>query len=127
MSQFTNDASDRGVDNGAMRQEVMRRVWTVYVIRRVLNSEVVKGAVFGACCVTAVFLVSVPSVIQNMKNVPGITAELSYLFGAFLNTSVIVEGVVLVAAGVGCLLVWDIGRNVSSAGYSLLMRGRSRV
>ena len=110
-----------------LRADVMRRVWVRYFVRRVVGSEVVRGAVFGACCVSAIFLVSIPHVIQNMTSVPGIAAEAAYLMGAFLKTSLVVEGVLVVAVGVGGLLFWDITRNVSSASYSFFVRGRSKV
>jgi predicted membrane protein len=126
-----NQISVEDYQQSQLSADVMRRVWVVYFVRRVVNSEVFKGAIFGACCVTAIFLVSVPHVIQNMMSVRGIVAEVAYLMGAFLNTSLIVEGVVVVAVVVGGLLMWDIGRNVGhGVGYlsqSLFMRGRSRV
>ncbi len=116
-----------GYAQSELSADVMRRVWVVYFVRRILNSEVVKGAVLGACCVTAIFLVSIPNVIHNMTTLPGIAEEAAYLMGAFLKTSFVVESVLVVAVGVGGLLFWDIGRNVSSAGYSFFVRSRSRA
>ncbi len=110
-----------------MSRAVMRRIWMVFFVRRTLTSESFKVVVFMTCCVTAVFMVSIPHIIENLSRLPGVVEGASYLLGAFLNTSFVVEGTVVLALGAASWLVWDIGRNVSSAGYSYLMRSRSRA
>ncbi|MDB5238879.1 MAG: hypothetical protein JWO00_214 [Candidatus Parcubacteria bacterium] len=109
-----------------LSRDVMRRVWMVFFVKRTLGSETFKIVIFMSCCVTAVFMVSIPNVIQNLSNVPGIAAEAAYLMGAFLNTSVVVEGAVVVAMAAGGWLMWDIGRNVKSSYFVRGMRMRDR-
>ncbi len=116
MSEFnTPEKSD-------LNRAVMRRVWMVYCMRRVLASEKLKAAVLASCCVSAIFLVSVPHVIQNLMRVSGLVAEAAYLYAAFLNTSFQVEIIVVVAVGATALLVWDIGRNIGGSVRSGAMR-----
>lgn len=96
-----------------LKHAIMRRVWTVYFVRMIISPEMAKGAILGACCASVVFLVSIPSVIANVSQMPGILEGAAYIGAAFLHTSFVVEGVVVLAFGAGAWLAYDMTRTVS--------------
>ncbi len=115
----TNESQQFGIEDYQLNHAVMRRVWAVYFVRSALHPEAVKFFVFAACCGTAFFMVSVANVISNVSHLSNILDGAFYIYGAFLNTSIVVEATIVIALGAGAWLAYDATRNLGGAIYHM--------
>lgn len=95
-----------------LSRDVLLRVRSVYMMRRVWNIETAKGGVLLFCCLVAYYMVSIPNVIVNMSQISGITEEAAYLFAAFLHTEFLVQGTLVVALASGGWIAFSVARNL---------------
>mgnify|MGYP001565821644 CR=1 FL=1 len=96
-----------------MKNTIMRRVWAIYLFRKVA-SPAVRAGILAASIIILIGQVSVPNVVQNAYNVSDVMGLMTFMLSAFLDTSALVQ-LALLAFGVVVLLsVIDITKRFSS-------------
>jgi hypothetical protein len=85
----------------------MRRVWGVYIVRK-LTAPAVRVGVFLATCFILAGSVSVPDVFQNAFHVTTVQGLLTFTFSAFAYTSTIVQVSVIATMIVAIVSIADV-------------------
>lgn len=86
----------------------MRRVRFIHLGRYLLSPGMIKAMVFLASCVSALLMVSISSVIENMSRLPHFSAYFSYILDSYMKTTWSVQTVVVLALLLGTWLARDI-------------------
>lgn len=90
----------------------MRRVYIIFILRRVLSPFGVKGMLAVMLALVSSFVVSVPSIIANTFAHETLTELIRYVAIALTETSLIMKVIVLALAVCFVLMVYDIVRMV---------------
>lgn len=90
----------------------MRRVYFVYVLRRVFNPTMRKLYGMVLCAIFGSFFFSFKNVLANMFAMSGVSSLYNFYLSAFLNTSFIVQVIFVVVSVLGIMVVKDVIRGV---------------
>jgi hypothetical protein len=94
-----------------LKQEVMQRVYAVYIIKKILRPLVIKFALLSGLVVATSFLVSIPSIFSNaFSSVHDARHEFNFALSAFLHTEVTIKVIFCLILGVVLFLLWDIAK-----------------
>lgn len=104
------------VTNIKLKRQIMRRVYFISLLKRVLHPFVLKGAVLVVLIVIGSILVSVPNVIVNMIGAIKAGSFFSFIINTVLRTEVLVQVVSLSSVVLVAWLVVDAVRSFSSFG-----------
>src|SRR3989344_5492989 len=89
------------------KKQIMRRVYTIWVGRKLFNRTTLKMLVLGTFLYKLPAYVSVQNVISNWHFDGGFSASYAFLQSAVLNTEIMTQGLVLGIALFSVLLVRD--------------------
>ena len=103
------------VSNIKLKRQIMRRVYVISFLKRVLHPFVLKGAVLVALLTVGSILVSVPNVIANMMSAIKAGSVFDFIINTILRTEVFVQVVFL---SVIVLVAWFIVDAVRSFSLS---------
>lgn len=81
----------------------MRRIYTVYLLKKVINPFAVKLYVFLAFVLSVSSLVSVPDIINNSRSISGINQLVSFSTTAFINTEFSVQ---ILSVAITLVIIW---------------------
>lgn len=95
-----------------LTSDIMRRVRFIHLGRYLLSPGMIKAMVFLASCVSALLMVSISSIIENMSHLPHFSAYFSYVLDSYMKTSWSVQSVMGLALVIGLWLVRDIAINL---------------
>jgi hypothetical protein len=90
-----------------LKDKVMKRVKTVYYIKTVLNSLLLKIAILIPAVVAFGGLVHVAAIFRNMPQINDVYSLFNFSYYAFVNTEVVVQGVTIFLGVVTLWLVRD--------------------
>lgn len=95
--------------NTMLKKRILRRVYVVYVLRRLFSPALVKVYILAALVWQASQRVSIGDVIANA---PGFNIAQWYTFStwAFLHTEVLIQASVVAGAALVFWLLWDVLR-----------------
>lgn len=91
-----------------MRRDLMKRVGYIHTMRRVLHPEMVKGIVFVASVTGVTLMIHIEQVISNMATLGSYTSYPGYLYGAFVQTSLPVQTIIVLGLAAGGWMAFDI-------------------
>lgn len=94
-----------------LTEDIMRRVHFIHGLRVLMSPGMIRASVFLASLVATIFLVSIPHCLTNMSHLSA-AAYIPYVAQAYLQTSFVVQAVLLLATAAGAWFVVDIVRNV---------------
>lgn len=89
-----------------LREKIMRRVWGVYLFRR-LMSPALRLAGLVAVGAVLVSSVSVKHIVENALSVSGFSGLTRFLFSAVLDTSFLIQSLLVLALVLIALFVRD--------------------
>lgn len=89
-------------------KRVMRRVYTVYYLRKVLNPITVKSAILAMGALGFGALVHVAAIFENLPALSDISGLYSFSYEAFANTDITVQAIVALSMAVVFWLTRDI-------------------
>lgn len=78
-----------------IKKRIMRRIKTIYYLRKILNPFTMKGTVLAFSLAGFASLVHVAAVFENMPSLLNTTSFLSFSYNAFLNTEFAVQALIL--------------------------------
>lgn len=97
--------------NQDLKTAVMNRVWTVYIIRRILNMLGFKLGWLVILFAVLGWFVSVANIARNfIKSAEDVSSVYSFVTVAFINTGFVVQAVSLGIIAVGVFFVIDVYR-----------------
>lgn len=94
----------------SVRREVMRRVYVVFFLRKVVKPFLVKMGSVAAIALVATAFVSVQNVLGNMPSPAQFVAFGKFILSAFLNTELAVQALSLALATLALFAVRDLAR-----------------
>ncbi|MDP3661428.1 MAG: hypothetical protein Q8R17_01055 [bacterium] len=94
----------------SVRREVMRRVYVVFFLRKVVKPFLVKMGSVAALALVATAFVSVQNVLGNMPSPAEFAAFGKFVLSAFLNTELTVQALSLALAVLAVFAVRDLTR-----------------
>lgn len=94
----------------SIRTRTMRRVITVYYLRKVLNRFVLKVGILVLGALSFGSLVHVAAVFNNMPHMTDLYSLSYFSYYAFMNTDIIVQAIIVTAGAVTLWLARDIFR-----------------
>ena len=83
-------------ESNAVKQNIMRRIYFIYTLKRVSHVFAVRFGLLAALVSVGSFSVSVPNVLKNMPSLLQISKFFEFSFYAFLNTKLVIQ---LIVAG----------------------------
>src|SRR4051812_18882917 len=95
-----------------LKNEVLRRVRTVFYIRTVVRPLLVEMILFVGSIIAVCLLVSVPSILANLAHSTTVSHYFSYLVSAFVHTRIAVQILLTLGAAFLALLTKDIIKNL---------------
>ena len=101
--------------NTILKQKIMKRVRTIYMLRKVINPFTLKCALLVSFLATVVSFVSTQSILANMPHILDLTAFFYFSKYAFLHTEFLVQALTLGTVGVTLWLARDIVRSLAFA------------
>jgi len=84
------------MNNHALKENIMLRVKTVHLARKFIHPFRLKLFIFALSVMAIEFLVSVPSVLQNMFSERSFQEMIHYFFFAFFHTHFLVQVITLI-------------------------------
>lgn len=100
---------------------IMRRVYAIWVWRKLTNPTVLKGALFVYALGHLSLLVSYYDVWRNTSRI-GVTRSPLYLSDAYLRTEHLTQVLIAFAAFTGVWLMYDTARTMKKSGRLLPFR-----
>lgn len=97
---------------------IMRRVKTVYYLRKVFNWFTLKGVLAVFALMSFGSLVHVAAVFDNMPSVFNAERFFSFSYHAFMNTEIAVQAVILALIFVSVLLARDVVGKIFSSSFT---------
>jgi hypothetical protein len=97
--------------NEEMKSRIMRRVWGVYVVRK-LTQPAIRLGVFISACIILAGSVSVPDVFANAFHVTTLEGLVSFTLAAFTSTSTLVQVAVIAGTIVALSSITDFAKRV---------------
>lgn len=94
----------------SVKREVMRRVYVVFFLRKVVKPFMVKMGSVAALVLAATAFVSVQNVLGNMPSPAEFAAFGKFMLSAFLNTQLIVQAITLALAVLAVFAIRDLTR-----------------
>ncbi len=96
------------MENSKLKSRIMRRVRTIYFLRKVINPFMIKLYAFVAFFVSVSSLVSLPDIIRNTKNISGIEQLTIFTTSAFSSTELTVQILSISIAFVAIWILFDL-------------------
>lgn len=93
-----------------LRERILRRIWRVYYLRKVLNPVALKAYALALLVGGTASLVSLPNIAANVLELRGLAEAAAYLSAAIANAEVAVQALALAIAAVVVFLVRDVAR-----------------
>jgi hypothetical protein len=90
------------MQNEMLKTNIMRRVYTIYIIKNVARPLALEFAIVAALIGSTAFFVSLQDILANVSALPSIQTLGTYLMSAFMHAQVIVKTIsigVILAAG----------------------------
>ncbi|OHA19357.1 MAG: hypothetical protein A3C08_01455 [Candidatus Taylorbacteria bacterium RIFCSPHIGHO2_02_FULL_47_18] len=94
----------------SVRRDIMRRVYVVFFVRKVVKPFVIKMGSVAALAVAVAALVSVQNVLGNMPSPAEFVSFGKFIFSAFANTELSVQALSLAVAVLAAFAVRDLAR-----------------
>jgi len=95
-----------------LRQEIMRRVYFVYLARKFARPIIWEAAGIFSCLILVYFYVSLRNVYHNVPNPSHFKELFAFFVTAFLKTEIIVQGAFLVVTALSTLLARQVFQNI---------------
>lgn len=98
--------------NYALKKRIMRKVYTVYALRKILSKTAFKIYVAVALLFGIKVFIHVSAVIRNLPNFRNLSGLYNFLLYAVVNTEVAVQFIIF---GITALVVWimkDMVKNI---------------
>ena len=94
----------------SVRRDIMRRVYVVFFLRKVVKPFVIKMGSVAALGVAVAALVSVRNVLGNMPSPAEFVSFGKFIFSAFANTELSVQALSLAVALLAAFAIRDLAR-----------------
>lgn len=94
-----------------LKNQVMRRVYFVYIVKKILRPLVAKSAAFAALAIVLMIYVSVRDVIINMPHAIDVLSVYKFLVAAFAHTTTSVQLVFIAMFSISLFIISDIAKN----------------
>lgn len=95
------------MEQNIYKKRIMRRVYAVYILRKIFNQFTAKGAVFTLALFGFASLVHVAAVFDNMPSLLDTTSFFNFSYAAFVNTEFAVQALILALGVVALWLIKD--------------------
>ncbi len=104
------------MNNSVFKSKILWKIYLVWFFRRILPLVVFEIVVLGAAVYLLAKYIFVEKVISNTFLFAGRNplTMLSFLFDAFLRTSLLEQIAIIILLSIGALLLRDIGRTLAS-------------
>ncbi|MBX4197935.1 hypothetical protein KW782_01225 [Candidatus Parcubacteria bacterium] len=98
-----------------LKQNIMRRVYTVYLLKTVAQPLLFELALIAAFIGVAAFFISLKSVLVNVYSIHDIEAVGQFLFSAFIETQIVVKTIVVGVFMTLVVFIYDSVRRIRRA------------
>lgn len=91
-----------------LRGRIMGSVYAIFLLRKLASATAVKAYILGVSLGTAAYAVSLGNIIGNMLEVGSTASLANFIVGAFLNTELSIQLLMLTAALSFVLILRDV-------------------
>ena len=88
-----------------LTRDTMRRIHFIAMLRRVLNPEIVKGFVLASSIAIVTVTIHIGEILKNMSHLSSTGEYATYIMGAYMHTSLLMQSFMFVACALGIWMV----------------------